>query len=40
MIRDLPKLGLSRREVMLDVSADAEFVERKMEGLNVPSALR
>jgi hypothetical protein len=40
MIRVLPKLGLSRRGVILHVSADAEFAERKMEGLNVPSALR
>jgi len=36
----LHELGLSCREVMLHISADAEFAERKMEGLNVPSALR
>ena len=40
VIRVLPKLGLSRRGVMLHVSANAEFAERKMEGMNVPSALR
>ena len=39
MIRVLPKLGLSRREGH-GGRADAEFVERKMEGLNVPSVLR
>jgi hypothetical protein len=40
VIQLLLKLGLSRRGVMLHVSADAEFSERKMEGLDVPSALR
>ena len=40
VIRVLNKLRLSRRGVMLHVSADAEFAERKMEGVNVPSALR
>lgn len=40
VIRVLGELGLSRRGVMLHVSADAEFAERKMEGLDVPIALR
>lgn len=40
VIRVLSKLRLSRQGVMFHVSADAELAERKMEGVNVPKALR
>lgn len=36
----LPWLGLPHQRVALNVSADAESPKRKMEGLDIPSALR
>ena len=39
-IRVLLKLDFSCRGVILHISADVEFAERKIEGLNVSGALR